>query len=181
MKIMKMAGAAVGGAVLLLGLTAAPAMAQPAGELEQSAVSEECGSATLTFTNNTTGFYAWHYGFGDNAGVEPLEHGDFVSVGPMSTEEVTVEFVEDEFGGGAFVSYGTFAGPEQDFFLANEAIGVDTDCAEGEDPPPNGDDPEKDDVKPTMNPCTDALEQLEAAGVPAALLSPIAGFCALLA
>lgn len=127
----KALAAAVGTGALLVGL-AVPAMAQPGG-LSQAAVSEECGQATLTLTNDTTGTYSWEYGAGANDGSAPNEHLGFASVPAGETVTVPVQLEEDSFGGSAFVSYGTFSGPEQDLFLAHDAIAVDTDC--GDTPP----------------------------------------------
>lgn len=158
MKIRYLATAAVGAA--LLAATAVPAIAQPGdGPLSQAAVQEECGEATLTFTNDGPGTYVWSYGAGGNGN---LDHLDFVSVGPESTETVEVTF-EKDYGSGGFLSYGTFAGPEQDSYLANDAIGIDTSCVE-EGAPPVDEEPD---------PCAKGFDPFAGTGVPPQLADEI--------
>lgn len=95
-------------------------------KLEQSAeASADCGEVTLTFTNNhthaTNDFsYVWNIQTSDE------QNYNVVVANSEGSKTEVVTLAEGE--GTGWVSYGVVAGPESDYYLANETIAVDL-CA----------------------------------------------------
>lgn len=164
-------------------LLAAPAGATDEPTTTAEITSEDCGSASVTFTNKTTHTFWGDYRIGDENGKADDVTGLIIKEGPLAgepfgstyhlteipggrTTTVTLPpFPEDSHGGEVTVTAWVNRGPEQNWFAAPDTVTVTTDCVEepepGTDPGPEpggdpGTGPEADPgIDPEADPGTD--------------------------
>lgn len=167
----------VGVSALALALTVTPSAAaqDPAyGVTTSSVAQEECGTATVTWSNPTEWTFFGDYKLvGEGGGESDDVTGQTIGEGPLAgqpfgkvyhqteipageTVSVPLEFDEDAHDGQVKVMAWVKRGPEQRSFSAGEAV-VDTDCAAPVEPtePPVTSEPT---VPPTTDPNTDPTE-----------------------
>lgn len=152
-------------AAVLLGLfgvvmLAGPAQADEESSLEQHVIDVNCGEVVLKLVNNHEldlesgpATYRWNIQTSDGQNFNlDLAYTD-------SPEIVTVELKEDSTEGSGWISFGVVAGPESDFFLANQTQAVGTDCEPEPSPSPSPSPEPSPSPSPTPEPTTSSTSE----------------------
>lgn len=163
---------ALTGTLALLALAAPAAATEPEYGVTTTTITEECGTATITWTNSTPWEFTGDYKLlGEGGGTPDEMTGQTIAEGPLAGKPFgklydpqlipagdnatkTLTFAEDSHDGKVKIMAWVKRGPEQMSFSADEAR-VDTDCEAPVEPSEPPVDPTEPPVEPTEPPTTE--------------------------